>query len=324
MSALGHGYHTGHRIYWCNVYPEHEAEDRLAPAVLDLFRLYEDKAFYVPLGHGGSDAFMAQLYGALAPHRPIPPLLCDPLGVFGDRLRRLKVDNVIFADAKMTPAVRKLPLPELERPAVAMLRSMLGVLGAAQGCFGSDAGPDSLEKSLLAGQAQSMLERGFALALSGHHEKAIQLWSRIVASTTAGFESMMAGSCGVEAANYIGVVHCRTGRFDLAVTAYNRAQELVYGAPYLKVKTLTHLGVAHNHLGQMELAKETLSRAIAIWENHPPAIDDKIAGRALAYRGLLREWAGERSIAQEDFARAQSMKQLSDECRQLLGLSATQ
>jgi hypothetical protein len=331
MSALADGYRTGRRIYWCNVYPEHEVEDRLAPAVRDLFRLYENKAFYVPLGRGGSDTFMAHLYGALAPDGPIPRLLRDPLGVFVDRLRHLKVDNVIFVEAEMTPAVRKLPLPGLERPGMAMLRSMLGVLGAAQRCFGSDAGPGPHEKALLAGQEQSMLERGFALALSGQHEKAIQLWSRIVESTTAvvesttaGFESWMASYCGAEAANYIGVVHCRTGCPDLAVPAHTRAQELAYGAPYLEVKSLTHLGVALNHLGRTELAIENLSRAVAIWEDHPSAVDDKIAGRALVYRGLLREWVGDRSIAQEDFARARSMRQLSDECRQLLGLSATQ
>jgi tetratricopeptide (TPR) repeat protein len=322
MSALAEGYHTGRRIYWCNVYPEDEAEDYLAPAVLDLFELYEGKAFYVALGRGGSDAFMAQLYRAIAPDGPIPRLLLDPLDVLGGRLRALKLENVNFAGVEITAPVRKLPLPRLERPARAMLHSASGVIDAARSCFGYRDQSGAIDKSYSLGQAQSLLERGFALALAGEDEKAVELWSRAVESATADFEDLMAGSCGVEAANYIGVVHCRAGRPELAVAAHTRAEELVYGSPNLKVKSLTYRGVAHQHAGDTELAMEDLSRAVAIWEDHPPAVDDAIAGRALVYRGLLREWAGDRPLAQQDFARARSLKQLSDECRELLSASA--
>ncbi|HEV8292052.1 MAG TPA: hypothetical protein VGP94_09015, partial [Tepidisphaeraceae bacterium] len=55
------------RIYWCNIFSPENAQAKLAPAARDLILSYEGRAFYVPLGDGGADDFMRQLYRAVAP-----------------------------------------------------------------------------------------------------------------------------------------------------------------------------------------------------------------------------------------------------------------
>jgi tetratricopeptide (TPR) repeat protein len=311
MSALTWCDKTCHRIYWCNVHPADEAEANLAPAVRELLHSYAGQAYYVPLGAGGADGFMRDLYRALAPNNAIPLLFRDPFKVFAERFAGLKLGNTVFgADDLQTLGPRTLPLPRLERSVQSMYRSALAMLGYASAGFGygKDDGP-LISNSLAAGRESSLLERGFLLALSGNNEQAVTLWTQIVESATPGLKDLVVNEAAI-AANYIGVVQSREGKLELAVGAHTRACELVFAYPTLLVDSLNYRGAAHQQMGQTDAAIEDFSRAIAIWNEHRPAVSVTSIGRALIFRGLTRQWSGQ-SGAQDDFNEARQLKKLS-------------
>jgi tetratricopeptide (TPR) repeat protein len=313
MSSLSRCDKTKHRIYWCNVYSADEAKTSLAPAVLQLLEASNGRAVYVPLGSEGADGFMARLYQALAPTGRIPTLLSDPIGVFGRRLGRLKLDNLVLAPPDSAPPLSgALPHPRLERSAMLIHSSVCRVLGAARTYFfrsGSDPEKQTYAQSI--GQALALLEEGFALALAGNEDEAVQVWSRVLESNGPAYETALA-------ANYIGIVNTRAGRDDLAIAAYTRAIDLGWSSPALQVEALTGRGTARHQSGQMDLEVEDFSHAIEIWEDHPPAVHVGLIARALIYRGLMHEIKGDPRRAKEDFDRARELKDVPLECMALI------
>jgi hypothetical protein len=72
---------------------------------------------------------------------------------------------------------------------------------------------------------------------------------------------------------------------------------------------------------ELDRALESFSGAVGIWEKHPPAVSNRRIARALIYRGLTRERAGDAAGARLDFSRAVDLKDMPPECRELLALS---
>jgi tetratricopeptide (TPR) repeat protein len=312
MSALLRCATAPHRLYWCNIYSPEEAPESLGEPVTRLLEIYGKRAFYVPLGPQGADGFMADLYRALAPDGAVPSLLSDPLKTLADQLHRLSLGNVMFAAADPEPSSSTgLPLPKLERSAGLIPMRLFAALNDARtssGCtpgfseYGQNSGKEA--------QALLLLERGFVLAVKGDSEDAIDVWSRIE-SKASEFEAALG-------ANYTGIVQARAGNFEQAVEAFTRAFQLSKTAPGLIVESLTNRGVARYHLGQEPAAMDDLSEAIRRWEPRPWEVGDAPAGRALIYRGLLRQWRGDREGALVDFNRATGLKETPPECLALI------
>ena len=68
----------------------------------------------------------------------------------------------------------------------------------------------------------------------------------------------------------------------------------------------------------MLFRSEDFSRAIEIWEDHPPAVQVALVARALIYRGLMHEIKGDARSAKEDFDRARALKDVPLECMALI------
>jgi tetratricopeptide (TPR) repeat protein len=322
MSALTLCDKEIHRIYWCNVYPADKAEEKLAPAVRDLISSYQGRAVYVPLGDEGADGFMRDLYRALAPNDAIPLLFRDPFEAFRQRLARLQLSSVTFAvDDLPLLRPRTLPLPRLERSAESMKASALTMLSDASACFGyGEKDPVAISELISERQEFLRLDEAFLLAVSGDDEQAVTLWTQIIELAKPGSEAD--DERAAVAAYYIGIVHSRAGKFDLAVAAYSRACEFVFAWPWLQVDSLNYCGAAHQQLGQTESAIEDFSRAIEIGRKHREAVGNGRIGRALIYRGLTRQWSGQ-SGAEDDFKQARELKPLPEECKRLFALRNT-
>jgi hypothetical protein len=330
MSALARCDRQKHEIYWCNVYSEEDAKRDLADSVLSLLKESGGRAVYVSLGSKGADGFMARLFQALAPAAGVPALLRDPIQGFRERIGRVQLGKVVLTHHEDRPTVPDaLPPPRLEASAAWIHGSTCSVLDEARRVMRARfSAPEMAEPGVpkpsteqtFAGaeaHARALLEEGFALALAGSRDLAVQMWSRVLDSSDAPpFESAMA-------ANYLGVIHAQDGNNDLAIPAYTRAIDLDHrGAPWLRAEVLINRGVAHHQSGQMEAALEDFSRAVKTWQDHPPAVPRALVARALVYRGVTHQMKGNTNLAQDDFSSALALKDVPADCTALLACRA--
>jgi tetratricopeptide (TPR) repeat protein len=262
---------------------------------------------------------MQRLYRSLAPDGGLPRLLRDPLTPLTNRLRRVTLEPLTLSVTDSPPVGdNRLPVPQLQASVQRIHGTACAVLDAARFCFI----PSSTDRHDVAwtfiqaeAQARAMVEEGFALALAGQVDTALAVWTRVLALPEVEWARALA-------ANYIGIVHHRADRFDLAIAAYTQAVDLASASPSVQVTAATNCGAAHDGMGRPDLAIESFSRAIAISDDHPPAVSSDLAARALVFRGIMRERTGDPSGARDDFCRAVGLKELPLECRGLLARSA--
>jgi tetratricopeptide (TPR) repeat protein len=132
-------------------------------------------------------------------------------------------------------SVSELPLPQLEASVMRIHGTACEVVDAARFCFiPSTTCNHDVSWTFIQAQAQAgaMVEEGFALALAGEVDKALQEWTRVLALSGVPHEAALA-------ANYIGIVHHQAGRFDLAIEAYGKAIDLGAASPSLQVEAAT-------------------------------------------------------------------------------------
>lgn len=318
MSALQACDAQKHRVYWCNVYPAEGALEALPLPVLELLTKTSGNGFYVPLEPDGAGGFMARLYQSLAPDHGLPSLLRDPITPEVNRLRRLTLEPLtLSAPDSLQASAGELPPPQLAASILRIHGTACHVLDAARFCFipsSTDRYDTGWTFIQAEAQASAIVEEGFALVLAGEVDKALEVWTRVLALPGVPVET-------AQAASYIGIVHHRAGRLDLAIAAYTRAVDLGFASPSLQVEAATNRGAAHHQQGKFDLAMEDFSRAISIWENHPPAVPTGFVVRALIYRGLTRERNGDAGGACEDFRGAVKLKDVPPECGDLLARS---
>jgi tetratricopeptide (TPR) repeat protein len=298
------------RLYWCNVFPEEDAEEKVGAEVCHLLQRSDGRAWYVPLGAEGAGGFMARLYSALNPGGGVPRLLCDPVGVFLDRLRWIELnDLVLAAPGPPRRSATVFPPPVLRVPAARMHGSVMAVLEGTLAFLEDGAKQRAAEKLA---QVCALLELGSAAALAGREDEAAQRWSQALALPEApAFQAAVA-------ANDLGKLHMRRGRIDLAIADYTRAIELKAPAPWLRVEALTNRGAARYESGQIDEAVQDFTAAIGTWEDHPPAVANATAACALIYRAIAYLPIGESKRADEDVRRARALEGVPAECLALI------
>jgi hypothetical protein len=301
MAALKQCRNTPQCLYWCNVFPEEDAEEKLGAAVCHLLQQSDDRAWYVPLGAEGAGGFMARLYHALDPEGGIPRLLRDPIGTFLDRLRLIDLNDLVLAApvAPLRPGT-VFPPPVLKVSGERMRASATFVLRGALAFLIEDAAQQRAAEKLA--QVRTLLELGSAAALAGREDEAAQKWSQALALPEApAWEAAVA-------ANDLGKLHMRRGQIDFAISAYTRSIEFEAHSPGLRVEALTNRGAARYESGQIDQAVEDFSAAIGIWEDHPPAVANATAACALIYRAIAYLRNGDSRRADEDVRRARALK----------------
>jgi tetratricopeptide (TPR) repeat protein len=305
MAALKRCTNFAANLYWCDVFPECDALDRLSPEARDLLTSGRGGRFYVPLGSGGADALMGLFFQELVPSRGIPRLLMDPFSGLADQLSGLSLAGLTLQRYDAGAEREQVSIDEVNRPdnlefdaedlrlkAVDALQKA-GQRLEAMACHAGPA-PAALPQAAAApgDVSSSLLSAALERALAGDLERAITIWSTVVDLRGAPVEHV------VSALVNRGLAHGQRGDCEREIADYTTVVHLP-GAPQDQVgRALVNRGLSFGRRGDVEHELQDYGTLIDL-PGAPPAL----LARALVNRATTFASQGRIDDAIADYDR---------------------